>query len=366
MLYWVFYTSYLFFAFSSLLVASKKIRFAVYIIFFFAFLFFIGLRFESVDYGGYYQIWQRVGFDVFSFPFYTAGGGTTGNEFLFATSVSFFKYYGLSFEFFLFFISFVSLSIKFYFFKKLSPYFLLCLLLYFSLGFFKDLGQIRNSLAAAILLFGLSPLYKRSFFRYFLVITCASAVQIFAVIALPFYWLYPILKIKYLPYFLLVFSFLVSLIGGFGEFFLFAVDTLFIPEEIKDKVKGYYYSDRNQLLYYHPLNLSFFIFSLIFLYFRSFFEKLDERLFSLLGYHFFSVFLYFLMFDFSPVAGRVFELLSFNSVIVLLACLTSLFKGLERVFYILFLLIYSTLLFYSVVGSAASYKNILFSFGGLV
>lgn len=356
MYYWAIYLLTVMLCLGTTFNELRQLRFSIYIFTYFLLLFFVGFRYESTDYLGYLSIWSRVSFENFGFPFFEAGGGTTGNEFLFATIISAFKIVGLPFESFLFLISVLSLSIKFYYFKKLSPYFLICIILYFSMGFFKDLGQVRNALAASILLLGLEPLHKRRFINYLLVVFVAFGIHSFAIIALPIYWCYPLVKKRYIPYFVLVVAFFISFVGGVGQIILGIFN--FISGEIPEKVYGYFYSERNQPLYYHAQNLSFFVFSLIFLRYKERFSAINDRLISLVTFHFYSVVIYFLFFDFSPLAGRIFELLSFNSVIILLSCMSLFFYGYHRVLYFLIVMVYSLLLFWSVVGGAAPYQNI--------
>jgi hypothetical protein len=317
---------------------------------------FSGFRFESIDYYGYLDIWNKLSFDVIGYPFYKASGGTTGNEFVYASLTSLFKLVGLSFEFFVFFVALVSISIKLFFYKKLSPYFLFCIVVYMSLGFSKELGQIRNALASAILLFGLKPLVDRKFCTYFFVVIFAFGVQSFAIVCLFIYWFYPIVKYgKYFPYFLLVFAFLASAFGGFFRFFNFFVS--YFPDAMSNKVYGYI--DNIEPLYYHPLNISFLIFGFVFLRYREFIGHSNELLLGLVTYHIFALTFYFIFFDFSMIGGRIFELLSFSSIIVLSSVFLHLFHGVNRFFYIFFVFLYSALVFYSVVPGLGDYKTII-------
>lgn len=357
MIYWIVFFSVTVLSLSQYFKNSKN--FSIFFLYFIGFFLisFVGFRYESVDYYSYFTIWDNIEFDDFGFPIFKGSGGISGKEFIFATVISLFKSLGFSFELFIFLVASLSVGIKFYFYKKLSPYFLLSILLYLSMGFSKDLGQIRNALAAAILLFGLRPLVERSFLKFFLVTLIASGVQIFAISALFAYWLYPVVKNRrYLPYFILLISFSASFFNGIASRLVHII-TIF-PGPIANKVLGYY--SNAGLLYYNPLNISFLLFGLIFLRYRKFIFAQNEYLIGLVVYHLFSLCIYFLFFDFPIISSRIFNLLSFNSVVILLSVLVGLFHGVSRVAYLFVAFLYATLLFYANLGVMADYKNILF------
>lgn len=323
-----------------------------------ALVLFIGLRYASVDYGGYQAIWDRVSFQSFALPFFSAPGGTTGNEFLFASILSAYKAIGLPFEAFIFSVALTSLAIKFHFFRRYSPYFLICVVLYLSMGFFKDLGQIRNALAAAILLFSIEPILKRQPVHFSLIVLAAFGVQAFALVALPLYWLYPFLRNRVLLTVCLVSAFAISTLGGVISAVVHVQH--FLPFQMENKLFGYYYSEGNFDLYYHPLNVSFFLFALMFVWLSPALTRQMHAAPVLVLFHAYSTIIYFLSFDFAIIAGRIFELLSFNSVTILLSQLVLLLPKELRFLYILGVVLYSALLFSSVVMGAAQYQNILF------
>jgi hypothetical protein len=223
------------------------------------------------------------------------------------------------------------------------------------MGFSKDLGQIRNALAAAVLLFGLKPLVERNLFKYVLVVLVAFGVQAFAVIALPVYWLYPIVKNrKYLPYIILSFSLIVSFFNGIAGKLMHMITVL--PGSMEKKVLAYY--SWVEPPYYNVFNISFLFFGFVFLKYRNFFLSQNKLLMGLVVYHFFSLCIYFLLFDFPVISGRMFDLLSFNSVIILLSVFVRLFHGISRVVYLFTVYLYAVLLFYSVSASMSDYNNI--------
>jgi len=178
----------------------SQINYVLWVTIFIVIVLFVGLRFNSVDYFSYYELYHRQGFFHFGFPFYTGAGQTTGNEFLFASLVSLFRYFNASFYYFVFFFAFVSLSVKFYVFFKYSKYFFLSFFIYFCLLISKDLGQIR--LAATFGFIGLAAISseKREFWKFVFYIFIAAAIQAASVIFIPLYVFYSLFKIKIFRY----------------------------------------------------------------------------------------------------------------------------------------------------------------------
>ncbi|WP_144775906.1 EpsG family protein [Marinobacter maritimus] len=165
----------------------------------------IGFRVDSIDYVSYKSIFEKVNFSQFSIPIFNSNEGSSGREFLFASSVSLFKLLNLSFESFIAFIAFLSVFIKFNIFWRNSPYFWLSVLIYLSFSYFKDLGQIRSALSATILVFSFNQIVSRKFHYYIIYVIIAAGIQIFlifAVILYVFHWYFH----RYLKLFLLFFS----------------------------------------------------------------------------------------------------------------------------------------------------------------
>lgn len=208
------------------------------------FLFFvIGFRLNSVDYDNYREIFDSILYSDFGFPFYSGVYGTSGREYLFASSVVGFKFLGLGFEAFVAFVAFVSIYLKFLIFRKHSPYIMFSFLIYLSFLYFKDLGQMRSALAATVIVFAFRYIGSRQYLKYFALISMASGIQVFAILAIflyPFHWLLGrISKIVILlsslfltNFFYFVFYYFSGLLGG--------VDSILVS-----KVFGYLYQDRD-------------------------------------------------------------------------------------------------------------------------
>lgn len=94
-----------------------------------------------------------------------------------------------SFPVFIALFAIVSLIIKFSAFKKLSPYFILSILIYLSdEHFWKDLGQIRNAMASGIVLWAFYFAFKQRFLLFSFLVVLAMLFHSAAIVAFPFYF----------------------------------------------------------------------------------------------------------------------------------------------------------------------------------
>jgi hypothetical protein len=126
---------------------------------------------------------------------------------------------------FLFIIyAFLGVFLKFYAIKKLTAFYMLSALIYFSNFFiFHEMTQIRVGVASALLLISLKPLLEKNFKAYFFIIIIAFLFHYSALIALPLYFLNGqkinvtvfavTIPVSYLLYFLNIhFAYLIDLI----------------------------------------------------------------------------------------------------------------------------------------------------------
>lgn len=95
----------------------------------------------------------------------------------------------------------LGVGLKFYAFKKLSKFWFLSLLIYFSYSYIlQDMTQIRAGVAAAFVLLSIKPLYERNLFKFLILVTIASLFHYSAIIIFPIWFLKPdeIKKSRYL------------------------------------------------------------------------------------------------------------------------------------------------------------------------
>lgn len=145
---------------------QKEIRLLLGFILIVSIGFVVSFRFESVDYYSYQRIYDGLEWDFSKFSFFIYDlNHSTPIETGFAVFNLIVKSTFDSFYFFIALFSIVSLTIKYTAFKKMSPYFLLSILLYLSDEYFwKDMGQIRNAMASGVVLWALCFAFKHRFF----------------------------------------------------------------------------------------------------------------------------------------------------------------------------------------------------------
>ncbi|WP_404801354.1 EpsG family protein [Aliarcobacter skirrowii] len=128
--YWILFFSAVTISFLHLFKDTKRLEILFFFLYSYIIIFIAGFKYESIDYFGYQYIYYNSFFSDFSFPFFKGSLGTTGKEYLWATFGSIFNQLGFSFVFWIFLVALLSVSIKFYFFKKFTPYFLLAVVIY--------------------------------------------------------------------------------------------------------------------------------------------------------------------------------------------------------------------------------------------
>lgn len=143
---------------------TKDVQAAFFPLFISVLALFVGLRYASVDYYEYQNIFGYIkSYEQLGFPNYVPISGEKPVESFYAFLTLVVKSFGGGFVFFVFLISIISLGLKVYAFKKMSNFFYLSLLLYVSMWMANDLGQVRNGLASAIVLLSVIFVYIVSF-----------------------------------------------------------------------------------------------------------------------------------------------------------------------------------------------------------
>jgi hypothetical protein len=98
------------------------------------------------------------------------------------------------------------------------------------------------------------------------------------------------------------------------------------------------------------------------LYYKNFFNSVNKLTSALIAFHVYATIIYFCSFDFNIIASRAFDLLSFNSVVILLSIAILKFSNYSKVAYFLFLTVYSGLIFHALSRNELGYENILWKF----
>jgi hypothetical protein len=323
--------------------------------FFLILVFFIGFRYESVDYYGYKNIFDSMSFENINFPQFKNKINNISIEFIFGFLISIFKKLNLSFYSFIFIFSLTSLSIKFFFINKYSPYFFLSSLLFFAFLIGKDMGQIRNAMISGIILFAIIPLIKRNLLSYLLIVLIASGIQIFALIALPIYWIYPYLKKKNIITYALIFSLLIFVVGGI--FHYLAHFSYLFGNYIDAKIT-IYITTKGSI----PINLntlSFIFFAILFNFVKEKYitkESFEEGLFI---YYIYAVIVFLICSDLSIISSRVMDYLGSMTLIILIPYLIHKIKSSQiKIIAYSLIVCFSIIRFIPMVRTMEEYKNI--------
>lgn len=325
---------------------------------FFSFLvFFIGFRYESVDYSNYKIIFDSISFESINFPQFKNITENISIEFIFGFFISIVKELNLSFYSFIFIFSLISLSIKFFFIKKYSPYFFLSSLLFFAFLIGKDMGQIRNAMIAGILLFAIFPLIKRNSLIYISIVLIAAGIQIFALIALPIYWIYPYLTNRKIVLYTLLFSFTIFLLGGI--FHYLAPLSSFLGTYIHDKIT-IYINSRGAI----PLNintLSLIFFALIFTFIKEYYIEKKSFYEGLFTYYIYSVSIFLICSDLSIISSRIIDSLGSMALIILIPFLINKIESTKiKIIAYGLIVCFCIMRFIPMVKSMENYQNIFF------
>jgi hypothetical protein len=142
----------------------------------FLLLLFAGFRYGiETDYWSYYRLFNNK--SLYS----TVEPGYAGLMHIYRTTLSY------SFNGFVFLIAFISITIKYIFFKRLTlPFFALAI--YFSLFYLMlEYNTIRHGLAISFLSLAVIHLQKRNIFKYYIFVGIASTIHISSLLFIPVY-----------------------------------------------------------------------------------------------------------------------------------------------------------------------------------
>lgn len=339
---------------------TKYIEFVSFLFLFSIILFVAGFRYASIDYFGYEYLYHTTSIENFSLPFFKGGLGTTGKEFFWATMSSGFNYFGFSFPVWVFFIALISITIKFYFYKKYSKYFLLAIAIYITQSFIKDMGQIRNGLAGGVLLFSILPILERDVKKFLIVVVIAFGIQAYAIIALPLYWLYPFFtRLKYTLILTLIVLSLLSFYGGIADLILTKMGaSSLINERIMHKLEGYSEQEVTNLSIVSITGISYVLISISLILFK---ERIHQS-YSLLSvmslFHFYGVSLFLLFTGINTINNRSLDLFSMTALPFLLTTPLLFCKGDSRLFGVVVIISFCALRLYSNMSAFYPYEII--------
>lgn len=327
-------------------------------LFFLAVFFVVGFRYASVDYFQYEYIYSNVISVDRLTPLGYQVSELTPIEPGFALLILVHKAIQQNFPAFVFFFAAVSIAVKFRAFWSLSPFLLLSGLVYLSDEYFwKDLGQIRNALASAIVLWSALFVHRGQALRFCLAIAIAAMIHAAAIVAAPLY-LVRYIKSPTIPMLALISALGVAMIGGVG---------LMLPEiasslgfESTSRLIKYAESRATGGIsifggtFWLHVTLSFFFCG----YYRSLVEAWPVNRVLIPMYVFGSAMMIALI-DYGIVAGRIREMLCVPAVAIVLPSTLLLFSGWQRLVGYGGVFSYCALWFYLMVRDQPAYQSVL-------
>lgn len=321
----------------------------------------VAFRYASVDYFGYLEYYNAIDFErLFEVGFFNNKlGGVSATEVGFKLFVAFEKLLFGSFYLFIALFALTSLLIKFAAFRKMSPYFILSLLLYMSNEYFwKDLGQMRNAFASGVVLWALYYAYQKHFFRFLSLVVLAGGFHFVAFVALPFYWARYVNARVLLIGCLIVSFLIVVFFGGLGSILVELGRSVLQVSDSSKLVRyyGYKYAEGEKLFGGTVLLQTFVATILILIYERH------QKVFPLASF-FTPVFVLttcaFVLFnDYGIVGSRINDMLVLPVGCVLIPSVLLLFEGREKVAVYLAILSYCSLWFYMMMRDREPYQSV--------
>lgn len=238
------YTVILFFCSFLLLNVKSNVNFIFSCLFICLFSYFIGFRVGDLDYSNYEIYFERTP-DLISYIkdgelyFYVEPG------YIYLNSI--FKMVSCNFNFFLFFISIVSISLIFYSYNRMDKNYVLMSILYIASSLYSMyFTQIRTGLACSIVMLAIVLLSNGKFICYLILSFLAISIHTSAILIL-FLPLYRYVKASYLLISIsILFGFLFTQYDVF-KVFIDMVSTLFLPDVISNKVELYVNSGRDNV-----------------------------------------------------------------------------------------------------------------------
>lgn len=324
------------------------------------FVLFSGLQYGISDYWSYLELYQNYNFSHLNFPFFNSyKDGGTGHEFLYSFLSTLYAQAGFPFAVFLLLIALLAVGMKLYFLKLYSPYFFLSFLVYLALILIKDMTQLRANVATSIIFFSILAIQNRKPFIFTLMILIASSFHVFALTALPLYWLATSKNSKRYIKILMVAGVIIGAAGGLVNFLVENL-TGDLFGYLYWKLKGYSDNELNGTV--NPFGIGN-IFQILFVIYGIYkWDKLSDIAKTLLVFIAYGIFGYMIVSDLGLLAYRFLEMYVHLSLAILFSMYIYIGNKKEKYTLWLFMFVYS--LFFMIqkisFSDTVPYNNILF------
>jgi len=268
---------------------DKFLLFSLVIIFL---IFFAGLRYQTgYDYDNYEKIYEEIKFTGYSFDVEPSVN----------LIMNFFNKLSVSYVLFLFLFAFVAVGLKGRFIWQYSLFPFISVVLYFSrLYITADFGQIRQGLAAGLILWSFAYIKENNLKKYTLILLAAISIHISSIL---FYPIYFIVRKKYKPM-VLVIVLCVALMLATIDLKNIVINYLtnFMPEYIAQKLVFYGNSEADEVI---GLTYSVFLRLALIIALLGFYRKRiynDEKGLILFNIYYWGV-IFYLLFNSLPQIG---------------------------------------------------------------
>lgn len=345
----------------SLLQIDKRIKyFHIFIIFILIFMVTIlGLRYGiGNDYFSYKRIFDEIYdpllFDIFIYRL----NESTPVESGFAGVIFITKLFTNSYFLFVFFWAILSISIKYYVFRRISPYIGLSFLIYFSdEWFWKDLSGSRVGMASALILLSVIYAYRRSFFKFIVIILLAVLFHSSAIIGIGIYFI-RYFSSKKLMYLAIAMSTLIAIFGGMG-IALSEFISSFLELESSSRVIKYidskYVGDGG---FFRGTNILHLVLSLVFIYYYTSLIKKWKYNHLLVPMYIYGTVLMFIFVDYEIFWGRIREMITIPALAIVLPSMVFLFKGKQKMIGFILVIFYCLMMYYLMIKDRVPYQSI--------
>lgn len=320
----------------------------------------VGLRYASGDYFSYQAVYQTISdisnLRVTGYPIGVLARVEPG----FAAFVLLEKALFGSFYAFIFIFGLVSVLIKYYAFRELSPFIVLSALIYVSDTYFlKDLGQIRNAMASGLVLASVLFAHRREPLKFLVTVVLAVSVHAVALVALPLYF-FAALSSRILLTGALGLSVGVAMAGGAGSFLPELAAWVGLGEA--SRIVRYAASEyADGISVFGGTFLIHLLLSVVFIVFRQPLVNRWAYNEHLIPMYVYGTALMFMFIDYGIIASRIREMLCVPAAAVLLPSLVLLFRGNERLVPYALIVGYCAIWFYALLGQVYRYQNVLFA-----
>lgn len=316
----------------------------------------IGMRFASTDYFSYLEIYNDINsinnFNFFMYDLPSISDVEIGFAILVLIEKALFGHYFI----FVFIFALISNSINFYAFKRLSPYFIITIIVFLGNTFFwKELGQMRNAMSMGLILLSLIFVNEQKFYKFIVTILVAITFHFSSVVAFPLYFIRYFSK-KSILFISVIISIVISYLGGLGSLLLKL--SLVIGLDNSNRIVRYATSKYSEgISFFGGTYIVYLLPALLFIcYFDQLIFKWKYNK-ILIPTYIYGTTLMFIFIDYGIVSLRIKDLIIVPTIAVVLPTFILLFNKKQKIIAHFIIIIYSLMWF--VLANPEPYETIL-------